>query len=90
MNANAKRYESFLFSIYVPYTSFHSQAIFEFIATEAAYVRDLQLIVEVFYSNLLSILDEKGITVVFANVEDILLTNTVRILPDHQQFKTLS
>ncbi|TCD66409.1 hypothetical protein EIP91_001400 [Steccherinum ochraceum] len=52
------------------------EAIFEFIATEAAYVRDLQLIVEVFYSNLLSIMDEKAVTVVFANVEDILLTNT--------------
>ena len=57
------------------------QAIFELIATEAAYVRDLQLIVEVFYSNLLSILDEKAITVIFANVEDILLTNTVRSRP---------
>ncbi|THH31859.1 hypothetical protein EUX98_g2302 [Antrodiella citrinella] len=52
------------------------EAIFEFIATEAAYVRDLQLIVEVFYRNLLPILDEKAITVIFANVEDILLTNT--------------
>ncbi|KAJ3537063.1 hypothetical protein NM688_g6740 [Phlebia brevispora] len=52
------------------------EAIFELITTEAAYVRDLQLIVEVFYSALLPILDEKAITVIFANVEDILLTNT--------------
>ncbi|KAL6308638.1 hypothetical protein BKA93DRAFT_822360 [Sparassis latifolia] len=52
------------------------EAIFELITTEAAYVRDLQLIVEVFYANLLPLLDEKAITVIFANIEDILLTNT--------------
>ncbi|VDB85180.1 unnamed protein product [Peniophora sp. CBMAI 1063] len=52
------------------------EAIFEFIATEAAYVRDLQLIVEVFYGSMLNILDQKAIAVIFANVEDILLTNT--------------
>ncbi|PIL33059.1 transporter [Ganoderma sinense ZZ0214-1] len=58
------------------------EAIFELIATEAAYVRDLQLIVEVhfnaalFYANVFSILDQKARTVVFANVEDILLMNT--------------
>ena len=33
---------------------------------------------QVFYSSLLSILSEKEITVVFANIEDILLANTVR------------
>lgn len=54
------------------------QAIFEFIATESTYVRDLQLIVELFYSGLLDVMEEKAITVVFANVEDILLVNTVR------------
>ncbi|KDQ59802.1 hypothetical protein JAAARDRAFT_56764 [Jaapia argillacea MUCL 33604] len=52
------------------------EATFELIATEAAYVRDLQLIVGVFYSSMLSLLDQKAITVIFANVEDILLTNT--------------
>ncbi|TFK20128.1 hypothetical protein FA15DRAFT_600278 [Coprinopsis marcescibilis] len=52
------------------------EAIFELINTEVAYVRDLQLIVEVFYSSMLDILSHKEITVVFANVEDILLTNT--------------
>jgi hypothetical protein len=54
------------------------EAIFELITTEGLYVRDLQLIVEVFYSNLMSLLDQKAITVVFANIEDILLTSTVR------------
>ncbi|OCH86200.1 hypothetical protein OBBRIDRAFT_797422 [Obba rivulosa] len=51
------------------------EAIFELIATEATYVRDLQLIVEVFYTNLLPVLDQKAITVIFANVEDLLLSN---------------
>ncbi|WWD16911.1 hypothetical protein CI109_101343 [Kwoniella shandongensis] len=52
------------------------EAIFEFIATEGGYNRDLQLIVEVFYASLLSILDDKALTVIFANIEDILLFNT--------------
>ncbi|KAF7972256.1 hypothetical protein HWV62_18572 [Athelia sp. TMB] len=51
-------------------------AIFELITTESDYVRDLQLIVEVFYSSMIPLLDQKAITVIFANVEDILLTNT--------------
>ncbi|KAL5533504.1 hypothetical protein ACEPAF_5280 [Sanghuangporus sanghuang] len=52
------------------------EAIFELINTEAAYVRDLQLIVEVFYSSMVSMLSEKETTVVFANIEDLLLVNT--------------
>ncbi|KAK8861200.1 hypothetical protein IAR55_002019 [Kwoniella newhampshirensis] len=52
------------------------EAIFEFIATEGGYNRDLQLIVEVFYASLLHLLDEKALTVIFANIEDILLFNT--------------
>ncbi|KAF8874204.1 hypothetical protein CPB84DRAFT_1967046 [Gymnopilus junonius] len=53
------------------------EAIFELINTEAAYVRDLQLIVEVFYSSMMPMLSPKEVTVVFANIEDLLLTNTV-------------
>lgn len=52
------------------------EAIFELINTEIAYVRDLQLIVEVFYSSMLPLLSRKEITVIFANIEDILLANT--------------
>ncbi|KAI9451971.1 hypothetical protein BJY52DRAFT_1295264 [Lactarius psammicola] len=52
------------------------EAIFELIATEGAYVRDLQLIVEIFYSSMLRLLEPKAVVVIFANVEDILLTNT--------------
>ena len=36
--------------------------------------------VQHFYANVYSLLDEKARTVVFANVEDILLMNTVRAL----------
>ncbi|KAJ7500362.1 hypothetical protein B0H11DRAFT_1908822 [Mycena galericulata] len=52
------------------------EAIFELISTEVTYVSDLQLIVETFYSSMMPLLDPKAITVVFANIEDILLTNT--------------
>nr|XP_018264468.1 multidomain RhoGEF [Kwoniella dejecticola CBS 10117]OBR86626.1 multidomain RhoGEF [Kwoniella dejecticola CBS 10117] len=52
------------------------EAIFEFIATEGGYGRDLQLIVEVFYAALIPLLDEKSLEIIFANIEDILLFNT--------------
>ncbi|KAH7317531.1 hypothetical protein B0J17DRAFT_724373 [Rhizoctonia solani] len=52
------------------------EAIFELIATESAYVRDLQMIVEKFYATMVPMLDDKSATVIFANVEDILLCNT--------------
>ncbi|TFY81602.1 hypothetical protein EWM64_g2415 [Hericium alpestre] len=63
------------------------EAIFELIATETAYVRDLQLIVGVFYSSMLDILEPKAIAVVFANVEDLLLTNTtfLSVLEERQR-----
>jgi actin cytoskeleton-regulatory complex protein PAN1 len=75
------------------------QVIFELIATETAYVRDLQLIVEVshdigslqtktsscsssqvFYSDVIEILDAKDVEIIFSNVEDLLLVNTVSLL----------
>lgn len=59
-----------------PHERKRQEAIFELINTESAYIRDLQLVVEVFYSNMLALLDEKAINTIFANVEDILLTNT--------------
>ncbi|SJL15191.1 uncharacterized protein ARMOST_18677 [Armillaria ostoyae] len=63
------------------------EAIFELIATETAYVHDLQLVIEHFYSNMLLLLDIKAVTVVFANVEDILITNTtfMSALEEHQK-----
>ncbi|WVN89977.1 uncharacterized protein L203_105207 [Cryptococcus depauperatus CBS 7841] len=67
------------------------EAIFEFISTEIAYNRDLQLIVEVFYASLLSLLDEKALAVIFANIEDILLFNTgfLSALEDRQKASRL-
>ncbi|KAG0701413.1 Dbl homology domain-containing protein [Suillus ampliporus] len=63
------------------------EAIFELISTEADYVRDLQLIVGLFYSRLMGSLGEKATTVIFANVEDILLTNTtfLSVLEERQK-----
>ncbi|KAH9842454.1 uncharacterized protein C8Q71DRAFT_732931 [Rhodofomes roseus] len=63
------------------------EAIFELILTEAAYVRDLQLIVEHFYANLMSVLEDKAVKVIFANVEDILLINTtfLSVLEERQK-----
>ncbi|KIK12167.1 hypothetical protein PISMIDRAFT_689695, partial [Pisolithus microcarpus 441] len=52
------------------------EAIFELISTEADYVRDLQLIVEVFDSRLVDMLEAESTSVIFSNIEDILLTNT--------------
>jgi len=63
------------------------EAIFEFISTEADYVRDLQLMVELFYSRLMDPLGEKGTAVVFANIEDILLTNTTFVSSLEQRQK---
>lgn len=63
------------------------ESIFEFIGTESTYVRDLQLIVGVFYAKLMTILDERALTVIFANVEDILMFNSffLSALEDRQK-----
>lgn len=63
------------------------EAIFELISTEADYVRDLQLIVGLFYSRLMGTLGEKATAVIFANIEDILLTNTtfLSVLEERQK-----
>ncbi|EPZ31817.1 Intersectin-1 like protein [Rozella allomycis CSF55] len=51
------------------------EAIFELIATERKYVADLQLIIQVFYSPLLKILNVTTVEMLFSNIEDILLVN---------------
>lgn len=50
------------------------EAIFELISTETAHVRDLQIIVEVFFNSMQSMLSEKASTVIFANIESVLFT----------------
>ncbi|KAF8652812.1 hypothetical protein AX16_004163 [Volvariella volvacea WC 439] len=52
------------------------EAIFELIETESAYVQDLQLIVEVFFSSMLPMMTEKECIVIFANIEELLVVNT--------------
>jgi hypothetical protein len=60
------------------------EAIYELISTEQSYLRDLQMIIEVFYGPLQSILSPNDLNIIFANVEDILLCNTA-ILSDLEQ-----
>ena len=67
----------------------YPQAIYEFIQTESTYNRDLQLIVQDFYASLLDILDEKAQTVIFANVEDILMAN-IAFLSDLEERQRVS
>ncbi len=50
------------------------EAIFELIATETAHVRDVQIIVEVFFNSMQSMLSAKASTVIFANIESVLVT----------------
>lgn len=43
------------------------------------YIVNDDVLSQVFYTRLLPLLDQKAITVIFANIEDLLLTNTVSI-----------
>ncbi|KAJ1021442.1 hypothetical protein NDA13_005483 [Ustilago tritici] len=47
---------------------------FELISTETAHVRDLQIIVEAFFSSTQSMLTEKANTIIFANIQNALST----------------
>ncbi|GAA5957438.1 hypothetical protein JCM21900_003306 [Sporobolomyces salmonicolor] len=63
------------------------EACYELIATEQSYVQSLQLVVEVFYQALQPVLPTKALQVIFANLDDILLNNTVFLsqLEDRQR-----
>lgn len=54
------------------------EAIFELISTEQSYVQSLQLVVGVFFQAIQDVLDDKAKQIIFANIEDILMFNTVR------------
>jgi hypothetical protein len=60
------------------------EAIYELISTEQSYLRDLQMIIEVFYGPLQNILSQEELSIIFSNIEDILLCNTA-ILSDLEQ-----
>ncbi|KAM0752107.1 hypothetical protein T439DRAFT_379225 [Meredithblackwellia eburnea MCA 4105] len=53
------------------------ESIFEFITTEQSYVKSLQLLIEVFFTAMQPVMTQKACEIVFANVEDILMFNTV-------------
>ncbi|KAI9322514.1 hypothetical protein BX666DRAFT_1849334 [Dichotomocladium elegans] len=52
------------------------EAIFELISTEKTYLRDLQLIINVFYTDSARYLERDEQDVIFSNIEDLLLCNT--------------
>lgn len=60
------------------------EAIYELISTEQSYLRDLQMIIELFYGPLQNILSQDELNIIFSNIEDILLCNTA-ILSDLEQ-----
>ncbi|CAG8628227.1 2674_t:CDS:2, partial [Racocetra fulgida] len=60
------------------------EAIYELIITEQTYLRDLQIIIELFYGPLQSLLSEQDLSTIFCNIQDILLCNTT-ILSDLEQ-----
>ncbi|TPX63785.1 hypothetical protein SpCBS45565_g06360 [Spizellomyces sp. 'palustris'] len=57
------------------------EAIYELIATEQTYVRDLELICQTFYGPMSQILPHGDLEAVFSNIEDIKMVNAV-ILSD--------
>ncbi|KAI9286625.1 hypothetical protein BC943DRAFT_351418 [Umbelopsis sp. AD052] len=52
------------------------EAIYELIVTERTYLRDLQLIVNVFYASSGQYISPDAQNIIFSNVEDLLLCNT--------------
>ncbi|KAF7728302.1 hypothetical protein EC973_006477 [Apophysomyces ossiformis] len=52
------------------------EAIYELISSERTYLRDLQMIVNIFYVDSGKYLSQKEQDVIFANVDDLLLCNT--------------
>ncbi|KAJ3139972.1 Intersectin 1 (SH3 domain protein) [Geranomyces variabilis] len=62
------------------------EAIYELIATEQSYVRDLESICNAFYIPMLSMIPSTAIASIFCNIEDIKLVNAV-ILSDFEQLQ---
>ena len=59
----------------------HQEAIFELIATEQAYLQALQHLATDFSAALTPVLSDKAFSVIFSNVDDLLIFN-VRALGD--------
>ncbi|CAG8781616.1 7151_t:CDS:10, partial [Gigaspora margarita] len=60
------------------------EAIYELITTEQIYLRDLQMIIKLFYGPLQNFLSEQELSTLFCNIQDILICNTT-ILSDLEQ-----
>ncbi|KAK9766343.1 hypothetical protein K7432_004643 [Basidiobolus ranarum] len=52
------------------------ESIFELISTEQTYLRDLQLVMDVFYEPMQSMISEKELVSIFGNIEELLHCNT--------------
>ncbi|MBW0492521.1 hypothetical protein O181_032236 [Austropuccinia psidii MF-1] len=63
------------------------ETIFELIQTEAVFVQNCQLLIQIFYSQLLPIIGIKAALVIFANIEEIMLFGTTFLsaLEERQQ-----
>lgn len=59
------------------------EAIFELISTESSHVRDVQIIVDVFFNAMQPLLQPKAATVIFGNIEEVLLA-AVSLLSDFE------
>ncbi|TPX33329.1 hypothetical protein SmJEL517_g03690 [Synchytrium microbalum] len=65
------------------------EAIYELISTEKSYVRDLQLIIEVFYHPMSGLVTPDKLNGIFSNIEELLFTNTL-ILSDFESLQEAS
>ncbi|KAJ1555279.1 Intersectin-2, partial [Nowakowskiella sp. JEL0078] len=61
------------------------ESIFELVSTESTYVRDLQIIVEVFYQPMSLFMKDRDLENIFANIDEILLANSL-ILSDLESY----
>lgn len=61
------------------------EAIFELIKSESGYLETLQLVVQEYYAKAQSVLEDKAVQVIFANIEDILLWSVVSREADESQ-----
>jgi hypothetical protein len=65
------------------------EAIYELMATEKSYVQDLQLIFDIFYTPLQSMLSSTDLHSIFLNLKDILQVNA-KILSDFEKLQSQS
>ncbi|KAI9015102.1 hypothetical protein BC832DRAFT_589560 [Gaertneriomyces semiglobifer] len=77
----AAKLDPYRLSLIPPDERKRQEAIYELIATEQTYVRDLELIREVFYEPMISMVSQADLDDIFCNLEDIKIVNAI-ILSD--------